>query len=314
MSTNNESESTKAIEKSTAPSVFDFLYNDSRRVASYLAQFEGGHLTQLTRSAETGSTTSEQSGRDFSIGVTRVLGGGSKSSESEGVSAKEGLVRTFDPYWTNARAFLDYLSDRDLIEREIFAAGMGQFILVKGSLAITDMSSMQQVWSMPLFKQLMAEHVGAEGGAAVNRQQKRAQGKPAPRDPFENQPTVMRLALELLPTFPHSTVASIIGNHWSTWSTLSAEHLVGSAADLLLKHGSKIAGEWSMLGVLDAAPDEGSEGLDAVDKFLLGVTDENIVMSATMGLSPTVRMVAGRPPQSFGVTPLLIFREIAQSR
>ncbi|MEG8025069.1 hypothetical protein QP162_12720 [Sphingomonas aurantiaca] len=310
---NSELPSERTEESSNDRSVFDFLYNDSRRVASYLSQFEGGHLTQLTRSNETGSSTSEQSGRDFSLGVTRVLGGGSRSSETEGESAKEGLVRTFDPYWTNARAFLDFLNERDLIENDIWDASMGQFVLVRGKLAILDLASMQSVWSMPLFKKMMGEHLNAEeASSSENRQQRRSQPKPGGKDPFDSQPTIVRLAMELLPSFPHSTVASIMGEFWSTWSTLSAEHLVGSPSDLMLKHGNKIAGEWAMLGVLDALPDGDDSAIDEVDKYLLGLQESNIVAQASLGLTPVMRMVAGRPPQSFGMTPLLIFRDIAK--
>ncbi len=311
MSTNGESKSAITAATQSSPSVFDFLYNDSRRVASYLAQFEGGHLTQLTRSDEAGSSNSESSGRAFSLGVTRVLGGDSKSEESAGVSAKEGLVRTFDPYWTNARAFLDYLAKRDLIERDIFCASMGQFVLVSGSLAILELSSMQSVWQSQTFKELLAENMAAGEAPSGNRKDRRSQGKVSSRDPYEGMDATFRLAMELLPNFPHSTVASIIGDFWSTWSTLSAEHLVGLASDLVLKHGNKIAGKWSMLGVLDATPDEQHADLDEVDKVLLGLQDNNVVAQATIGLTPVVRMVAGRPSQSFGMTPLLIFREIA---
>lgn len=313
MSTSSVPSSGAPAEESIAHSVFDFLYNDSRRVASYLSQFEGGHLTGLTRSNETGRSTNEESGRNFNLGMSRALGGSSRSGESEGVSAKEGIVRTFDPYWSNARTFLDYLSDRDLIERNITSASMGQFVLVRGGLAMLDLPSLQQLWTMPQFKQLFAEGMmGDSGEPQQNRQQKRAQGKPQPHDPFKSLPTVMQLAMELLPSFPHSIVASVIGEYWSTWSTLQAENIIGSAADLVLKHGSKIAGEWSMLGVLDALPDEGGDNLDALDRFALGVSDQHIVATVSLGLTPTIRMVAGRPAQSYGVTPLLIFREIAK--
>lgn len=314
MSSTSASGSEPGIGAPTDRSVYDFLYADSRRIASYLSQFEGGHLTQLTRSIETGSSASEDAGRQFAIGAPKVLGGGSHSQESNATSEKEGMIRTFDPYWTNARAFLDFLSGRDLIERDICAARMGQFVLVTGKLAILNLGSMQNVWALPIFRQMLAENMTKGSDAELgSRQQRRSQGKVSkPADPLEGLETIVRLAIELLPTMPHFTTASIIGEFWSTWSTLTAENLVGSTSDLMLKHGNKIAGEWSMLGVLDALPDAEGTELDAVDKLLLGISDSNIVATATIGLTPGIRMVAGRPSQSFGLTPLLIFREIAQ--
>lgn len=295
---------------SSDPFVFDFLYNDSRRIASYLSQFEGGHLTQLVRSAESGQSTTEQSGRRFSLGAP-VLGGASDSSENVGSSAKEGMTRTFDPYWANARAFLDYLSEHHLIERDLNGANMGRFVLVTGKLAVIDMTSMQSIWKMPVFNEVLAAHLEQqETGAPASRNQRRAQAKGAPKDPLANFPLEMRMALELMPTMPHSIIAAIICDTFSTWSTLASEHLVGTAADLVLKHGVKVAGQWNMLGVLDAAPDFADGSLDPVETFILGGGDNSLITNAAMGLGPAVRMVAGRPGSSFGMTPLLIFRQI----
>jgi hypothetical protein len=82
--------------------------------------------------------------------------------------------------------------------------------------------------------------------------------------------------------------------------------MTNEPTDIVLKHGNRIPGEWAILGVLDALPDhQGSEPEDPD----FGVVEE---MAAKMVgvVAPVTRTVLGRPSSHFGVTPLLIFREI----
>ena len=86
--------------------------------------------------------------------------------------------------------------------------------------------------------------------------------------------------------------------------------MVTKTSDLLLKHGSIIQGEWAIVGVLDAMPDGGApaEGYDAEFASLLG---GSVIGTAAAHLGPVARNMLGRPAGSYGMTPLLIFREIS---
>lgn len=63
-----------------------------------------------------------------------------------------------------------------------------------------------------------------------------------------------------------------------------------------------------MLGILDAVPD------DPVDPTIveaLAVMAGSAMGNAAATLGPTIRGVLGHPAHAFGITPLLIFRQIA---
>ena len=77
-----------------------------------------------------------------------------------------------------------------------------------------------------------------------------------------------------------------------------------AADDLLLKHGVAVRGEWSLLGILDATPDS------EVTAEGQSLGSESNVATLLRALAPIARQMLGRPPGHYGVTPLLIFREI----
>ncbi len=81
--------------------------------------------------------------------------------------------------------------------------------------------------------------------------------------------------------------------------------MIGTPADLFLKHGTLITGTWNIVGILDAMPDDenvGSagkaEGLGLVNGVLGGVLN---------ALAPMAREF-GRPHGAYGITPLVIYR------
>ena len=82
-----------------------------------------------------------------------------------------------------------------------------------------------------------------------------------------------------------------------------ADGLSLSPDDLLLKHGFFIAGEWKVLGILDALPD--SDNLN-IDYSFLPEFQKTLANYSTI-----VRPRFGRDPDSFGITPLMIFREVS---
>ncbi len=68
---------------------------------------------------------------------------------SPGEGGGEASERIYDPLWTNARVLLDYLAERDMIQRDIWEARMGQFVLAKGSIVVLDLGMLKNVWVKP---------------------------------------------------------------------------------------------------------------------------------------------------------------------
>lgn len=298
-------------DEAEADSVFDFLYHDSRRIASFLSQFdENGLLTGLTQGE--GVTKGARRGKRIGIGAQApILGGGNLEFEiGPGEAGSQTMERVYDPFWTHARLFLDVLTERNMIQRDITSARMGQFVLITGSLIVADMAPFRDLWKSDLVKRYIIESTKSDDDelpAEQNRQQKRRaeRGKAVPAAPTEAD-----LVLEMLPYLPHSSHIHIVTSEYAAWGTADADNLTGSFADLALKHGAKIAGEWSALGILDGMPFETEQLISPLEQVRVGMTTENIA-KLPLELAPHIRQLLGRPLLSYGITPLLIFREVS---
>lgn len=293
-------------------SVFDFLYHDSRRVASFLAQFDAnGLLTGLTQS-ESVAKGAKRSKKFGLGGDVPLIGGGKLEFEvGPGEIGSQALERVYDPFWTNARLFLDVLTERNMIQRDITEARMGQIVLVTGSLIIADMKMLQSVWSLPGVQKVIAASVEPDADAEdepVNRQQRRAKGSSKPVEPAV--PDAVQMVMDILPHLPHSGHLHIVTDDLAVWAAADEASIVGQMSDLILKHGAKVAGQWSMLGILDAMPFDEDEMLTGMEMIRTGMTGESIA-NAALTLAPTIRQALGRPLLSYGMTPLLVFREVA---
>ena len=260
-------------------SVYDFLYHDPRRIASFLSQFtQYGQPQSLSHSASTGESTST---KNVVTGKAIILAGSGETAASE--SASDALTTTYDPLWQNALALLDYLHQRELIQRDVAQARIGQFVLVQGQLDVVDLGTLGRAWNEGPFKKLALAAAGVAPGKRKGQQ----------RDEMEAGFSFIKI----LPHSIHATLRSTV----SVWCCLQSAGMVTSADDLLLKHGVTVQGNWSLLGVLDAGPDLQSTGSPTSNV-------EDLVDLMRM-LAPPAREMLGRPPDHYGVTPLLIFRE-----
>jgi hypothetical protein len=292
-------------------SVYDFLYHDVRRIGSFLAQFETyGVLQNIKASDSTGRTTATKTGVAASGGIPSLAQGQAARDQTVTEDERDAAERTYDPFWTNARTFLDYLTDRDLIITALPKARIGQFVLHSGSLSLFDFSILKIAWPLPFIKNrlLTGMQLAESAESKLTRPERRRQGKGTTATDGAG---VSDFAYEMLKLLPHTIQASLTDQNGSAWCILREESLVVSAADVLLKHGVSIPGSWNLLGVLDAFPishqtdtEYAADQLKAAE--CLGTFGEMIG-----SLAPAIAKLLGRPPDSFGMTPLLIFREIS---
>ncbi|MGP0092677.1 MAG: hypothetical protein ACLPKB_22475 [Xanthobacteraceae bacterium] len=225
MSKNGEKASIKAPEEHQKDSVFDFLYCDTRRIGSFLAQFDdAGHLEKVIQRESL--TKGVKRGVELSLGGGASLAGTGGSGNvafkrgpsDEGAEASE---RIYDPLWTNARTFLDYLHGADLLHRNVSKTRIGQFTLLSGSLAIFDLSTLRSAWEQPYIRNLLK--IGMEGGTALpqplSRQQRRASGK---HPTSSDQASPADAVLGMLQFLPHGIVASIRFDAGNVWCNLNS--------------------------------------------------------------------------------------------
>ncbi|OXE35547.1 MAG: hypothetical protein CGW95_13135 [Phenylobacterium zucineum] len=297
-------------------SVFDFLYHDSRRVGSFLSQFDAnGLLTGLTQGE--GVTKGAKRSKKFGVGAQApILGGGNLEFEiGPGEAGSHSMERAYDPFWTNALTLLDFLTERKLIQTEISEAALGQFVLVRGRLMMLDLTMFKDAWVLSAVQQAVraGDNTQAANPQGNNRHERRSQGRQQPaRNPM---PADADIALELMGILPHTVHATVSGvNGETTWAVLRNEFMVTPSSELVLTHGSGIPGEWAMLGILSGQPDIGETELQ---KHLAQVAQTVPAGLITSGvglmmqlLSPLIRTALGRPATAFAVTPLIIFREV----
>ena len=111
--------------------------------------------------------------------------------------------------------------------------------------------------------------------------------------------------MEFMPLLPHGIQARMVDIlNKSVWFSLREDGLSTSPGDVFLKHGSNIAGDWNVVGIVDALP---SNGYQPKSPF------EDGMQKAIADLGSNLRPAFGRPNDAWGMTPLLIFREVSET-
>jgi hypothetical protein len=109
--------------------LYDFLYRDSSRIASYYAQLFSGRLTSL----EELESTREASQKTGEANVHLLKGGLSKSADDT-FSQK----RVIDPHDVVTTDVLSYLVEHNMISEDIETADQGSLFITNGSLVFCD--------------------------------------------------------------------------------------------------------------------------------------------------------------------------------
>jgi hypothetical protein len=293
-----------------ADSVYDFLYIDSKRIALFLSQFSNyGHLTALTKTAT--DTKSIDGKVDVKIA----------SVESHEIG-QSGLSKQYDAQWVAPLTFLDEADQRNMIERDIGAAGFGNLVLASGELEVRDLRMIMQALNLPAMKALQS----TPEAPPVDRRERNERRRNRPRE--QNLPTQAEaqqaFGSEFMGLLPHGTQAMLRSEKAQVWCGLKEDCLITSSSELFLSHGVKIPGRWNILGILDARPDAIAEfGTPEqeyeIAKAAVPSADTGLLTIVTQGfggfidgIAPLARMMLGRSSASYGMTPLLIFREISR--
>lgn len=263
-----------------ADSVYDFLYVDQRRIGMLLSQFgENGVLTEIVREAASGSET----GSGLDIRIIKVSG---KEKEDTKQSRK------FDPQWLIPLLFLDQTQKR--VVRELRTASLGQLVLIEGTAVLVDTQTHQQLYQTPAARDLSLRNAQAVAQAAGQ--------------PFDEQ--THHFEVEVLAGMSRQVQLHLLSKEGWTWSTLRPEGLITPASELGLNHGAVINGDWHMVGIKDAAPENSYELMQTQQRVLNERFAGNPFYREIVTVNLELRKAMGRPVDSYGITPLLIFRAI----
>ena len=264
-----------------ADSVYEFLYVDLERVSLLLSQFgSDGVLKELTRETVAGSG----SHRGVDLKLVQL---GSNEDETKG------LTRTYDPRWLLPLIFLDKVQDR--LRASIMGAKLGELLLAKGSLAVISTAVLQTLYSKEALQTI-----------AIKKAMQRAEEAGAEFD-FDNAQFELDAIIH---SDPHVQMHFRTESGQRIWSTLRADGLVTPASELALKHGATLDGIWHVVGIKDADPIRDLAALEAQEQRLQRDFADVPFVGESVIVSSALRRMFGRPVGAYGVTPVLIFRQI----
>lgn len=184
----------------------------------------------------------------------------------------------FDARWNLALNVLLALEGSGHVRETPKEATPGSLVVLRGRAAVLDLRLLKSNWKTILD---LAKTTG--------------QGPRVPRRALEE-------FSRLLGSMPHELQLVLRGAGFDVWAAVDEEWLQCSAAELTLKYAGSLVGEWVLVGYLDGTPEEldgpRPEGLSAFHEGLHTLLE-------------VVRSNFGRPPGTYAVTPLLLFREVS---
>lgn len=254
--------------------LYDFLYVDRAKVSALYAQlFPEGILTNVKKTAQQSFSNDNNIGSDI-----KVFKAEAKSSEG----GQEGIEHMFDASWSIPLEVLDELKRRGLVTSSVRGKSLGSIVLTNGLLRVIDYNSMRELWEPAM--QLFIEP----------QQQEQI---PNFRDRFEH-------VIGMLRNMPHTLHAHFLTREAFLWSTLQPSNLTVSADDIILKYGAEVvSGDWQLLFTLDAYPDA-NPSTDATG------WSAGEISNGVISMMNAVKSQIGRPSNWWGVTPLMIYRDV----
>jgi hypothetical protein len=287
-----EKSSHKAQPRQASRSVYDFFYQDARRVGSLLAQFHPEGLLQSIRRTDS-VTVEDSSGEAKEAGGTAgIVKGKMAFADASSQSSVNSSERAYDPLWQNAIALLTFLQNQAYLQRTLEEARIGQTILISGELEVFDMGLLIALFSEAQSIKRMA-HLFDSGS-----------GNPKPTPQNKTTAEKIEAVAKLLGRFPIETQAVLRTSKSSVWCSLKSDSLEATFTSIFLKYGSRVSGTWSMLAILDCFPD------DPESTRIKSPSEEVTSLLEIYKRLDLLSRHVGRPNDAHGVTPILIFREV----
>ncbi|CAA0327929.1 MULTISPECIES: hypothetical protein [Klebsiella] len=266
-------------------SLFDYFYVDKERVNAITAQlFPSGVLNSIKQT----SGESEKDLKELKAGLSLI---GVKTNASE--SWNRSQERLFDSSWSIPLNLLDKLSESGRIKASLNDARLGDIVLIKGMMKIFDAQMVHLC--MPIVKKIKINEMKNEKNPKAKGLLKESISE------FENAEELVKM----LPPTTHIDFADSYGNY--SWMSVEPSNLTTTLSDVSLKYGPFIPGEWHILCIVDAYADDTK--LD--NPTAPYPTVSNDLKDAMNSMLIMMRNIMGRPVGSFGITPLIIFRGLA---
>ena len=259
-------------------SIFDFFYLDKLKINSFYAQLTGnGAIT----SRKNTSSTSDDMTSEFSGSVPTIATVKTSYKNGAGLGSED----IFDASVTMPREMMDRLDELGFISFDLNEEQLGNLVLLKGKLGVVDIAGMKDILDPAI-----------EFGIS-----QMPDSKPQEKTAKNNLKKLMNPLVAFMKGIPFALQARFFNNgnmNEEVWMTLSRSEMVNSVHDLNFKHGDIMAGEWHVLGVLDAIPND-------QERIIHSSNDVNEMVET---FTTMMKEQFGRPASAYGMTPIAIFR------
>lgn len=214
-------------------------------------------------------------------------------------SVEDAIERHFDAEWAAPLNFLATVAERGMLNHDLSQSRLGQIVLVRGNLQVLDFATLQTLWR-PIQRMTLSQAV-KEVKATVNRQQKRGGADALIAEQAKQQREDSEVIGDVLDALPPLIQVKCFNDQHSAWGTLKPEFMLSSPAELALKHGRGLPGQWTVVGILDALPHMSNplppDGNTEIETGLVSAMD-------------FMKESLGRRNSHYGITPLLIYRPV----
>lgn len=255
--------------------IYDFIYLDTTRLTSYLAQLDDdGILLSIKKTRQL--TEEQKSLNSVGYNATKTA---AENNETLGKQAE----RHYDSSSTALYSVIDRMDELGFIKRTIAESSIGQLLLCSGTITFQDIRMMRNLWD-PIMKLALSEQ-----GQGKNKAHKTKE---------------IELFKTLVSATPHALLMTLMSDDNLLWSSLEEAHLKINSDDITLKHGACFSGQWHVLGILDAKPDE--------EIMPTKRSTNNEIFDGMMDVANAIRQFLGRPSQAYGIMPIAIFRTVGR--
>ena len=227
----NEGNSLEApLRDQESDSVYDFIYHDVRRIASFISQFqEYGHDVGVKAGIGTKQSGTINTGGSLGASIPLIGNAQGNLAHIKQDENTDTLERSFDPLWRNALTLLRHLVDADLLVEA--APRIGQLVQVTGKISIFSTGMMQNILSNSFLKEVTINNLakGVDKNIATT--------------PAQHRKTVAGL-LDFVGGLAQVTQIGIQTPSDIFWGILSEVNMTVSATDYLYKTSGSPPGTW----------------------------------------------------------------------
>ncbi|MEB5475989.1 DUF6414 family protein [Acinetobacter pollinis] len=272
-----------AQESQNIESIFDFFYLDTRKINSFYAQLTGSGAISTRKNI---SMTLDEKTSEYT-GNIKVASGKWGAKNNSGLNSED----LFDASVTMPREMIDRLDELGFINYDLNENQLGNLVLLKGSLGVCDVASMKEVID-PAVQFTMDQMPSL---------------KPSEKTAKNQLKKMMDPLISFMKAIPFALQARFFDKgdfDKEVWMTLNRTEMFNDINDINFKYGDIMAGDWHVLGVLDAIPNDQS----------IKVTESNEINEVVENFTKMMKEQFGRPTTAYGMTPIAIFRVIKPNK